>query len=135
MADRDPLHDPRAGDVIYVNGKSRTIIYMSAYGKVFYANPAGARKVIDLNSYRKWAAEGTATPGTHPGWAGLNVKVGKAVQAEADLVLEHFAKNFGHPTRDVLIETLLEFGIAVALGGPHSREKVYAAVRRKMKDT
>ena len=132
MADRDPLHDPRPGDVIIVNGVTRTIIYTSAYGKVFYKNSAGVRKQTELNSYRKWAVEGEATIGADPGRSRLNAMIGNDVQAEAEKILEHFASNFGHPTRDLMLETLLEFGVAVANGGTHSREKIYAALRRKM---
>jgi hypothetical protein len=132
MSDRDPLHDPRAGDTIISNGATRVIIYSTVYGKVFYANPSGVRKVIDLNSYRKWAQGGTAEPGEHPGWTIINAKVKNQLKTETQKICDHFAANYRHPTYDLVIETLLEFGVAVATSNAHGREKVYAALRRKL---
>jgi hypothetical protein len=132
MADRDPLHDPRAGDIIISNGVTRVIVYSTVYGKVFYTNPSGVRKTIDLNSYRKWAEGGTAEAGPPPGWTIINAKIKNQLQAETQKICEHFAANYKHPTNDLVIETLLEFGVAVATSNAHGREKVYAALRRKL---
>ena len=134
MSERDPLHDPRAGDkVTNSNGVTRTIIYRTTYGKVIYANPSGARKVTELNGYREWAQNGTAVAGAHPGWQKLNTKCRKEVFEEAQKICDHYAANAGHPTLDLVIETLLEFGVAVATSNAHGREKVYAAMRKKIK--
>ena len=134
MSDRNPLVNPRAGDKITSNGVCRTIIYLTVYGKVFYANPAGSRKSIDLNGYRKWAKEGVAEPGAHPGWSTRKTKLGNEILAEAQKICDHFAANATHPTFDLVIETLLEFGVAVATSNANGQEKIYAALRKKLKN-
>jgi len=134
MAERDPLINPRCGDVVFNNGTQRTIIYTTVYGKVYYANPADARKETDLNSYRKWAEGGDAQAAAHPGWDKVDAMVGNQALTEAQKICDHFADNFQHPTRDLVIETLLEFGIAYACSNAHGREKVYAVLRRKIKE-
>jgi len=134
MSERDPLLNPRAGDkVTNIDGVVRTIVYRTAYGKVVYTNISGVRKVMDLNGYRKWATEGTAETGAHPGWQTLNTKCRKQVFAEAQKICDHYAANAEHPTIDLVIETLLEFGVAIATSNAHGREKVYAVIRKKIK--